>query len=64
MHITETLMSSGQANVARVESAHAELGICTLTSGYRRTGQGWRGRCGDTGIRWEPFAPALEAVAS
>jgi hypothetical protein len=36
----ETLMRSGQANVAQVESAHAELGIRTLTSGYQRTGQG------------------------
>jgi hypothetical protein len=60
----ETLMSSGQANVAWVESAHAELGTRTLTSGYRRTGRGWRGRCGDTGIRWEPFATAPGAVAS
>ena len=60
----ETLMRSGQARVAQVESAHADLGTRTLTSGYRRTGQGWRGRYGDTGIRWESFAPAPETVAS
>ena len=64
IHNAETLMRSGQASVARVESAHADLGTRTLTSGYRRTGQGWRGRSGDTGIRWEPFAPAPERAAS
>jgi hypothetical protein len=60
----EMLMRSGQANVAKVESARADLGIRTLTSGYRRTGQGWHARCGDSGIRWEPLAPAGGRAAS
>ncbi len=60
----ETLLRSGHATVAKVESAQADLGIRTLTSGYRRTGHGWRGRSGDSGIRWEPLAPARERAAS
>ena len=57
----ETCLRSGQASIAKVEAARAELGIRTLTSGYQRTGQGWRGRCGDSGIRWEPLPPAEAA---
>ncbi len=60
----ETCLRSGQANVAKVERATLMSGIRTLTSGYLRTGDGWRARCGDTGIRWEPFAPAPDTEAS
>jgi hypothetical protein len=64
IQMAETLMRSGQATVAKVESAQADLGIRTLTAGYRRTGRGWRARCGGSGIQWEPLAPAGERAAS
>ena len=62
--IAETCLRSGQANAAKVESAVLVSGLRTLTSGYQRTGEGWRGCCGDSGIRWEPLAPAPGAAAS
>lgn len=53
----EECLISGQASDARVEEALAMLGIGTLTSHYRRTGQGWQTRRADGGgIRWEPLA--------
>jgi hypothetical protein len=61
--LAETCLSSGQAAIARVEGAVLILGTHTLTSGYRRTGEGWRGRCGDSGIQWEPFTPTQTAAS-
>ena len=62
----EACLISGQASGARVEQAQAVLGIGTLTSHYRRTGQGWQARRADGGgVRWEPLAasPAAEREA-
>jgi hypothetical protein len=56
--VAEAYLRSGNANVARVEAARLVSGTRTLTTGYERTGEGWRGRCADSGIRWEAFAPA------
>jgi hypothetical protein len=56
----ETYMRNWDANVAKVEAASVMLGTETLTSAYLRTGEGLRGRCGDSGIRWEPL-PELAA---
>jgi hypothetical protein len=52
----EACMRSGDAVVARVESAQVILGTDSLTSGYLRTGEGLAGRCGDTGVRWDSLA--------
>ena len=52
----ETYLRNGHANTAQIEQAWTVLGIQTLTSGYERTGQGWRARLRDGGIIWEPFA--------
>jgi hypothetical protein len=60
--IADACLRSGQANIAKVESARLIPGIRTLTTGYERTGQGWRGRRGGSGIRWEAFAPADTAA--
>ena len=60
----EACMRNGQARIAKVEAALLVLGIPGLTPGYKRTGNGWRGRCGDTGIRWEPFGPVGRRAAS
>jgi hypothetical protein len=62
----EACLISGQASAVRVEEALAMLGIGTLTSHYRRTGQGWQARRVDGGgIRWEPLtaSPAAEREA-
>jgi hypothetical protein len=64
LQLAETLLRSGQANVARVEGARLVPGTHTLNTGYERTGEGWRGRCGDSGVRWEPFTSALKQAAS
>ena len=64
LQIAETYLRSGHANVATVEGARFAPGTHTLTTGYQRTGEGWRGRCGDSGIRWEPFTLAPERAAS
>ena len=64
LQIAEAYLRSGQANVAQVEGARLVPGTHTLTTGYERTGEGWRGRCGDSGVRWERFAPAGERAAS
>jgi hypothetical protein len=62
--IAEAYLRSGGASVAKVEGARMVLGVRTLTSGYERTGERWQGRCGDSGIRWEQFAPAPDRAAS
>jgi hypothetical protein len=62
VQMAETYLRSGQANVAKVEGARLVPGTDTLTTGYLRTGEGWRGRCGDSGIRWEPI-PFTEAAS-
>ncbi|WP_300603448.1 hypothetical protein [Trebonia sp.] len=50
---------SGQATTARVERAVTVLGICTLTTCYQRTGDGWSARRRDGRItRWQKFDPA------
>lgn len=49
------LLRSG-CDGAVVEEAVAELGMATLTSGYRRTGQGWQAQPGPRGrVRWQPL---------
>ncbi|WP_300608543.1 hypothetical protein [Trebonia sp.] len=58
VRIAETYLRTGQATVATVEGARLLSGIRTLTTGYQRTGEGWRARCGGSGICWEQFAPA------
>jgi hypothetical protein len=51
-------LRSGQADGARVEQAAGELGMRTLTSGYWRTGTGWRARRRRGGrIDWMPLTP-------
>ena len=47
-------LRSGQATTARVEAAVTELGIQTLTDGYRRTGAAWQARLCDGRITWVP----------
>ena len=58
----EARLLDGRASTAQVEMAHAVLGITTLTSGYRRTGNGWQAQRGGarSGITWEPFAAAQD----
>jgi hypothetical protein len=51
----EAYLQNGRAGAARVEEAWAILGIPTLTSGYERTGQGWRARLQGGRISWEPL---------
>jgi hypothetical protein len=58
LQVAETYLRGGLANIAKVERARLVPGTCTLSSGYERTREGWRGRCGDSGVRWEPFAAA------
>jgi hypothetical protein len=64
LEVAETYLRSGRATVAKVEGARFVLGVHTLTTEYERTGEGWRGRCGDSGVRWEPLAPNPEWAAS
>lgn len=46
------------AGDARVEAASFTDGTDALTSGYRRTGDGWQARPGPRGlIRWVPLPP-------
>jgi len=46
-------LRSGQASLAVVEEATAELGLRTLTSGYYSTGRKWQARVGMNGrVRW------------
>jgi hypothetical protein len=60
----ETLMRRGHATVARLEKAHAMLGIQSLTSGYQRVGEGWTARRQQGGqITWTPFTTSLSAAA-
>lgn len=60
----EAVLRSGQAHGATVEAAVAELGLATLTTGYRRTGQGWQALRGERGgITWEPLAAIAEKQA-
>jgi hypothetical protein len=56
LQIAETYLRGGLADVAKVEGARLVPGTRTLSTGYERTGEGWRGRCGDVGVRWEPLA--------
>ncbi len=58
LQIAETYLRSGQASAASVEQSRLDLGMRTLTSGYQRTGQGWRGRRVGSGVCWEPIVPA------
>lgn len=52
------LLRSGNCAAAQVEEAIAELGMVTLTSGYRRTGRRWQARRGPHGgIWWKPLPP-------
>jgi hypothetical protein len=57
----EACLRSGHAHDARVEEARVVLGIQTLTTGYRRTGHGWRAQRGArSGITWVPFTTAQD----
>jgi hypothetical protein len=57
----EACLRSGGAQDARVEEARVVLGIQTLTTGYRRTGHGWRARGGArSAITWVPFTTAQD----
>jgi hypothetical protein len=51
----EACLLAGEATAARVEAAIAVLGTETLSSGYRRTGNGWQAQRGRSGISWKPL---------
>ena len=61
--ITEGYLQSGTATVATLEAALLDVGVRTLADCYRRTGRGWRGRAGDSGVRWRRFT-SKELAAS
>ena len=55
----------GRAGTVRVERALLVVGGSWLTSGYRRTGEGWLARPRRNGrVRWVPLARAPELAAS
>lgn len=53
--IVAAYLQSGTATVATLEAALLDVGIRTLADCYRRTGRGWHGRAGDSGVRWRRF---------
>lgn len=55
----ESLMKSGQASTAHVETAHYDSGFGARSDPrYQRTGQGWLASKNDGDIAWEPLRPA------
>jgi hypothetical protein len=61
----EAWIRAGHASAARVEKAHAALGIESLTSEYVRTGHGWVARRRSDGrIAWVPFSASLPEQAA
>jgi hypothetical protein len=60
LQAAEACLLTGEAHAARVEQAVAILGTETLTSSYRRTGNGWHARRSTSGITWKPFMAGVE----
>ena len=58
-------LRDGRAGTARVERALLVIGGSWLTSGYRRTGDGWLALPRRDGrVLWAPLARAAELAAS
>jgi hypothetical protein len=59
-HAAEDRLRSGDATTALIEEATIELGVRTLTDGYRRIGPRWHARAGDR-VRWVSLKTASPA---
>jgi hypothetical protein len=60
----EAVLTSGQADAARIEQAALGLGAGTMTYGYQRTGRARHARVRNGHVTWEPIALAPQLAAS